>query len=173
MNVSDKILSNLSSSDLSQNLTSNNTLIGKSLENSTNVLLQGFNNFATVMNKNILLLGIPATVIFLLEKDVKGLQSADGFVDERKIKINRRLIGILFLCILLNISGYFFIFVIDSTYLIVNNMIPLSWIFLIPVSIAFYIRSTILEYIRYLFNFLFSFHRMTKKLLHCISKIEW
>jgi len=149
MNVSDEILSNLSSTHLSQN--------------------EGYDAFISLMQKNAPLLIIPASVILFLMNKSTGLKKADSLSSEREIKIINCSTLIIFSWISLNIFGYYWIYVVDQTYyLFINNMLSLSWVGLIVSSLGFAIREPIMGSVKNLIDIFLSFNKTLKKIIHCI-----
>lgn len=149
MNVSDEILSNLSSTHLSQN--------------------EGYDAFISLMQKNAPLLIIPATVILFLMNKSTGLKKADSLSSEREIKIINHSTLIIFVWLCLNIFGYYWIYVVDQTYyLFIYNMLSLSWVCLIVSSLGFAIREPIMGSVKNFIDIFSSFNKTVKKIMHCI-----
>lgn len=149
MNVSDEILSNLSSIHLSQN--------------------EGSDAFISIMQKNAPLLIIPASAIFFLMSKLTGLKKDDSLSSEREIKTIRHSALIIFSWICLNIFGYYWIYVIDQTYyLLINNMLSLSWVGLIVSSLGFVIRELIMEFVKNCFAIFSRFHKILRKIIRCV-----
>lgn len=171
MNVSDGVLNNLSSSKFSQNNSLNNVSIDNKIENLNNTSLEGFDTFIEMMQKNYLVLFFTVSILIYLQTKLNTLKSSDTLGNEREINIVHRSTIFIFLWLLVNISSFFYICVIDPTYLYISDIISMSYGFLFLSSLALAIRETIEISIKYLFDNVSTFLKKIKKLPEYISKL--
>lgn len=156
MNTSNESLNSTLGSNFPQNISLNNSSVG-------------FEPFFSIIQKNIALLIIPASVILYLLNKLNGLNNNPN-KNEREIGMTHKSIMCIFGWVVCNIAGYYYIFIIDTTFLSWNNEISTSWIILIIISLALAIRETISIFIKNCIEFIINLHKKIKKILHCILK---